>query len=131
MQQRRSSTLMLFWKKSRKPPLFHPLTAKSKKKITLCHASLFALETFCFCPHLFTRLFFSFLCLGRKQMGHGTTDAAAFGGKSVALNALSQDEYQELTSMSIASFQIIKTLIIIIIIIIIMIIVKFFHSAAI
>ena len=73
-------------------------------------------------------------------MGHGTTDAAAFGGKSVALNALSQDEYQELTSMSIASFQIIKTLIIIIIIIIIimiiiiiiiMIIVKFFHSAAI
>ena len=62
-------------------------------------------------------------------MGHGTTDAAAFGGKSVALNALSQDEHQELTSMSIASFQIIKTLliiIIIIIIIIILIIVKFF-----
>ena len=51
-------------------------------------------------------------------MGHGTTDAAAFGGKSVALNALSQDEYQELTTISIASFQIIKTLIIIIVIII-------------
>jgi len=61
-------------------------------------------------------------------MGHGTTDAAAFGSKSVALNALSQDQYQELPTMSIASFQIIKTLIIIIIIIIviIMIIVKFF-----
>ena len=56
-------------------------------------------------------------------MGHGTTDVAAFGGKSVALNALSQGEYQELTTMSIASFQIIKTLMIIIIIIIIMIII--------
>ena len=56
-------------------------------------------------------------------MGHGTTDVAAFGGKSVALNALSQDEYQELTTMSIASFQIIKTLIIIIIIMIIIIII--------
>ena len=54
-------------------------------------------------------------------MGHGTTDVAAFGGKSVALNALSQGEYQELTKMSIASFQIIKTLMIIIIIIIIII----------
>ena len=57
---------------------------------------------FCYCPHLFTRLFFSFLCLGRKQMGHGTTHAAAFGGKGVALSELSHDEYQERTTMSIA-----------------------------
>ena len=35
-------------------------------------------------------------------MGHGTTNAAAFGGKAVALNELSQDEYQEFTSMLIA-----------------------------
>ena len=35
-------------------------------------------------------------------MVHGTTHAAAFGGKGVALNELSQDGYQELTTMSIA-----------------------------
>ena len=35
-------------------------------------------------------------------MGQGTTHAAAFGGKGVVLSELSHDEYQELTTMSIA-----------------------------
>ena len=48
--------------------------------------------------------------MGRKRMGHGVTLAAAFGSQRVALNELSQEEYQELITMLMASF-IIKTLI--------------------
>ena len=37
-------------------------------------------------------------------MGHGVTLAAAFGSQSVVLNEHSQEEYQELITMLIASF---------------------------